>query len=263
MKRPGRLKRLFDLLFKLDYLRTLYINCKLFPFRIAIRIPVFIYRGGVDIRHNKRGSIKFSTSIRPGIIRVGAPLDYSVHGTRLWRGGRFSIQGSMTVGGTMLLATGSSFVVDSLGNADIGSDFFFNVGSIFYCFNKINIGNSCSVSWQTQIIDTNLHFIVDKDGLVNRCFGDIEIGNYCWIGNRVTVSQGTKLPNYSIVASNSLINRNYSNEQEKIIFAGIPANPIKGGYRRIYSEDYQELLFDYFSAHPDETVVSLEKVIQE
>lgn len=67
----------------------------------------------------------------------------------------------------------------------------------------------------------------------------IHLGQYCWIGNRSTLMPGTVLPDRIIVASNSLLNKNYvvRGVQPYSILGGMPAAVIKEGVERIYKNE--------------------------
>jgi acetyltransferase-like isoleucine patch superfamily enzyme len=84
--------------------------------------------------------------------------------------------------------------------------------------------------------------------IVRRCNSPIVIGDYVWIGNRVTINKGSMIPNCSIVASNSLVNKDFSQYGSGIL-AGCPAKFISSTKRRIFSYNKESLLNDYFREH--------------
>jgi acetyltransferase-like isoleucine patch superfamily enzyme len=53
----------------------------------------------------------------------------------------------------------------------------------------------------------------------------IEIGAYCFIGTAVTILGGSRLPDYSILGANSLLNQ--SLDEPYTLYAGVPAKPAK------------------------------------
>jgi acetyltransferase-like isoleucine patch superfamily enzyme len=79
----------------------------------------------------------------------------------------------------------------------------------------------------------------------------IVIGNNVWIGNRTTVTPGTIIPNYCIVSSNSLCNKDYSYIPPDSIIGGIPAKLLKTGYRRIFSYEEQGEITRKLGLEPD------------
>ena len=97
------------------------------------------------------------------------------------------------------------------------------------------------VSWESQIFDSNFHY-VSYNGVIKPKEGLVHIGKKGWIGNRVTVQKNTKLPPYSIVASNSLINKDFSMNGEGAIYGGIPAKLLQTDSRKILGVDKEAII---------------------
>ncbi len=110
------------------------------------------------------------------------------------------------------------------------------------------IGNHVIISWECQIFDTNFHYMEDKFGDIYRKDGEIFIGNNVWIANRVTIAKGAKIPNDSIIASNSLVNKDLSDTVSGL-YAGCPAKLVKENVHAVFSLEGQ--LNEYFRAHPE------------
>ena len=80
------------------------------------------------------------------------------------------------------------------------------------------------------------------------CKKPIYIGNNCWLANRVSVMKGTVLPDYSILAAGSMLNRDYSSVSEKgNFFSGTPAVLKGGGVYRVFNENLEKKIKDFFS----------------
>jgi acetyltransferase-like isoleucine patch superfamily enzyme len=80
----------------------------------------------------------------------------------------------------------------------------------------------------------------------------IYIGDYCWIGNRTTISKGAYLPDYTIIASNSLVNKNFSRLGSYNLLTGVPADVKVQNVKRIYDTKFEMLYdtkFDYDRTH--------------
>ena len=60
---------------------------------------------------------------------------------------------------------------------------------------------------------------------------------------------GSILPNNVIVGSSSLINKDFSMLPETSLIAGIPAKCISTGYIRIYNEQMELDLIEYYKNH--------------
>ena len=107
---------------------------------------------------------------------------------------------------------------------------------------RIEIGAYTRISWETQIFDTNFHYTIrEEDDYIAPRNAEVKIGDKCWVGNRCTISKGTKLPSHTIVASNSLVNKDFTqSEQQHFILAGSPAKIVKVGYRRLFESIEQD-----------------------
>ena len=91
----------------------------------------------------------------------------------------------------------------------------------------------------------NSHYIVDAcTEKVKQISNSIDIGDYCWICNRTTIMPGTKIPNRTIVVSNSLLSKDYTSmyHEDGIMLGGCPAKFIKKGVYRIYNTEIESWL---------------------
>lgn len=89
------------------------------------------------------------------------------------------------------------------------------------CTDTVKIGEfSIIAGFRSQILTHSIH--LEKS--VQDCY-PIEFGAYCFVGTGVTVLGGSKLPSYSVLGANSLLNRVY--EEKYQLYAGVPAKPLK------------------------------------
>lgn len=68
----------------------------------------------------------------------------------------------------------------------------------------------------------------------------IKIGSHCWIGNRSTFNPGAIIPEYTTVASNSLVNKNFETLNPYSIIGGMPAKFLKEGYTRVWDTNREK-----------------------
>ena len=133
------------------------------------------------------------------------------------------------------IGLGTYLYVGQKGSLTLGDKVRIGACSKLYCEKEITIGNEVGISWESQIFDTNFHFmenienkqILEKDT-------PIKIGSYNWFGNRVNIMKGTQTPDHCIIASNSLCNKDYTNCPPYSLIAGSPAKFIKQGVRRLF-----------------------------
>lgn len=246
----GNLYR-FKTICRLNLFKTIAFNLKMFDFKTAVKLPVFLY-GNVDISGCRRGSIEFTFPVtRGGVFRFGECSD-TLRGLYFYRNNRLCIKGRLILKGRVSILEGAVFNVAHGAFVTIGNGVMINSKSNLYCSKCIYIGDKTRISWECQIFDTSFHYYRDKDGNVNNCNGSIQIGDQCWIGNRTTISKGTNLPDCSIVASNSLVNKNFSNCNNGIIIGGMPAKVIKdGGCMRIFDVSLENEIDLFFKEKPN------------
>lgn len=205
--------------------KTIYFNYKYLPFNQFIKFPFFI---SLNVKFRKaKGSVKISGKIKTGMIKIGSSeigLFHKSSNNTIWEN-----NGSIVFRGQALIKYGSKIIIGTKGILDLGSKFRISSASAIICYKKITIGDNCRISWETQIIDTDFHPILNNYGKIINPNKEIIIADNCWIGNRCNINKGTKLAKNTIVASMSLTNK--ANSQENVIIAGIPAMVIKTGVR--------------------------------
>jgi len=226
--------------------KTIYVNFTFLPFNQAIHFPVFIY-GKVKI-YAHSGKIIIEDQIRPGMIHLGMNTDKisASKGSAL-----INITGKLIFKGTVLFS--SDYALHIVGECTIGKYAVVGNGVRFYCMNKIVIGKSTRIAIDSQIFDTNFHYMRNiETGKIDRRDGVVIIGNYCWIGNRTTLSKGAQLPDYSIVTSNSLVNKDFTSSDVKYpLLAGLPAKIIHSMRVRIFDPLEDDKANEFFYNHPD------------
>ena len=171
-----------------------------------------------------------------------------------------NIEGTLTFKGTkIVISSGCAISVAKGGCLTIGDRVNLSPKVRVQCRKKIVNGDQTRISWETQIFDTNFHYLVNAGSCVKPCNGEVIIGNRCWIGNRVTIQKGAHLPDYTIVASNSLVNKDFTST-EKPTIGGIPAKLLTTGQKRVFNMRLQTKLNKFFAEHPDaeETYIDAE-----
>lgn len=93
--------------------------------------------------------------------------------------------------------------------------------------NSIIIGNNCLFSYNISILTSDEHsvFDVNTKKLLNNSGGNIVVSDHCWLGNDVCLTKRAKLPQDTICATKSLINKEFL--EKNTMLAGIPAKIIK------------------------------------
>lgn len=219
---------------KVDWIDTFRVNLRL-PFTQFVKLPIWVY--GCKIDH-LNGFIRIDSSeVSCGMIRLGlrtTGLCGNFNAINLSISGGVIFKGPGYMGNNSAIEVGNSAIVEFGNNFGITSSFR------LACRKKIIIGNNFSSSWDVLIFDTDFHTMVNViTGEENVESQDIFIGNDVWLGNRVTVLKGAYIPSRSIVACNSIFNKNMSNEDENSIYAGCPAIPVKRDWTRIEFKKFE------------------------
>jgi acetyltransferase-like isoleucine patch superfamily enzyme len=142
------------------------------------------------------------------------PTPCSVH---LGKRARVSIRG------TVQIHRGTRVFVHDGGHLEIGTRSYINDCSTVTCFEHIKIGSGCSISWNTNILDTNAHEVVVQ-GAVRPRSQRVTIGDHVWIGTGATVLAGVTIGDGAVVAAGSVVT---SEVPSGSLAAGNPARVVR------------------------------------
>ncbi|MDR1758983.1 MAG: acyltransferase [Fibrobacter sp.] len=212
--------------------KTLYVNFKKLPFSQAIKLPIIIYHR-TEIA-SLQGIIKILGKVKTGMIQFNNNSENHL-GRYHWR--RIEIRGEAIFTGKVDFGVGSVLYVRECAKIILGDNVKVMGKARVLCEENIVIGNNVRLTHECQLTDSNFHYIRNiMDGSVEKCTKPIRIGNNNWIGNRTTIAKGTVTPDFTIVGSNSLLNKDYSSLGNYSLLAGIPAKKIADGFERIFDE---------------------------
>ena len=213
----------FDKLVKLlRYLlgipKSIYVNLRLLPFTQAIRLPIIVSTQTKLI--SLKGKVSLN-KVKTGIVRIGFTgtdtIDYDYNRTML------RIDGTLNIKGKTKIAKSSKLII--LGELTLGNNFITSGDTTIICAKKITIGDDTMLAWQSIVMDTDQHNILDQhQNLINEN-KEIEIGDNVWVGARCFILKGVNIPNDSIIGANTTVTKSF--DQEKTIIAGNPPKVIK------------------------------------
>ena len=226
---------------------TLYLNFRSFPIKQAIKLPIFVY--GWPRLFSLFGSMECVGMCRMGMVTLnktntGSP-QLCVSNVAINNWGRIIFHGKCEIHCSKINVYGGGILE------------FGNCCKVMHEVNitastKVSIGDYSWIVHRCQVLDTNYHYIADLNKqIVSRMARPIVIGKYCWVCNSTTISGGAIIPNKTIVASNSLVNRDMSDIPENSIIGGVPAIFIKNGYRRVDSLKLHSSVSKFFRENPD------------
>lgn len=210
---------------KINWLKTLWLNFKVLPFKSAIKCPIVV---AYNTKIKNVGKIIFTKEICPamvsfGVIRISA---FETTSNPLI----FNNRGTLEIGGRLKIQPGAVFTIVKGATIKVGNCVGFGANSKVICRKSITIGNNVRCSWDTQILDSDFHFLynIEKNKYYPRT-KEIVFGNDVFIGNGCTVGKGTVLPDGCVVSCISKVSGDFTNEGMNLLIAGNPAKVIKKG----------------------------------
>ena len=133
--------------------------------------------------------------------------------------------------GAILEIADHSFIGESCyikcfgGKVSIGQDVSINSKSFINGCGGITIGDNTRIGTQSILIASNHKFgepdLLVKDAITKQ---GVSLGKNIWLGARVTVLDGVKIPNDSVIGACSLVSKPLF---ESGVYVGIPAKKIK------------------------------------
>lgn len=254
----GRIERFFASNW-LNPLKTIWLNWRSFPIKQAWKLPVWVY--GRPRIYCLSGTMRIKGSVTSGMITLnrtidGAPNLCSVQSEII-------NHGNIIFNGKGRIGTGTRIHTYRDKTIELGSNFkiadFVNIS----CMSHISIGDQTRITHRCQIIDTNFHYVANFDkGIVPQLCKPISIGKGCWICNTTTIAGGTILPDFTIVASNSLVNKDMTAIPESSMIGGIPAKFIATGLRRVENSKIGNNI-NYFYKNNRNSVYQIDFSIEE
>ena len=221
----------------INWIKTLYFNFAKFPFDVACKLPVLFY-GSVRFR-DISADIKIDAPIKRGMIGFGQRYEIITRSKRI---AELNLQGNLIFKGHVqfgidyfvYIANGATLTMGHM--ASLG-----NNGKII-CYQNIAFGNFARIGFESQIMDSTFHQMIDtKSGQKLPMMAPIEIGNYNYLGHRISVMPNTKTPDYCTVASNSVCNKDYTPHGQNIMIGGIPAKLLKTEISRDWAGEQADL----------------------
>lgn len=189
-----------QILLKTSILKTIRFNLKYFSFRSIFKPKVLIARnvklsrlkGKVIIPKKSFGHIGFSTN----------PLYKGKKSKTL-----FFNDGIIEIRGHFCISEGTSISILKDARLTIGDNVHISQMVQIECHKEIFIGNETIIGWDTLIMDSDSHSIIENGVVINQnC--KIVIEDNCWICCRCMLLKGAVLPFGSVLAAGSIYTKN-------------------------------------------------------
>ena len=236
---------------RIRWIRTLYFNFRMFEFQTAVKLPVLFY-GKVKF-NSLKGKIIFNAPITRGMVKFGYNLEIIKKAIGV---SELKIDGTLLVNGSFVIGIDAIVIIEKRGILEIGEHSHLGSRTRTVVTKKVSLGRYFRLSQESQILDSSFHFMIDSEtNEVKRFNGEIIMNDYCWVGNRTTIMKNTITPRYTTIASNSLLNKDYTKEiPEKSIIGGIPAKLIRKNISRVYDAEKEAIINSFFNANPEEHI---------
>lgn len=91
------------------------------------------------------------------------------------------------------------------------------------CAYSVHIGDRCAISWDCEILDTDIHGVI-VDGQDQPRTARVHIGDRVWIGTRSIILKGVAIGDGAVVAAGSVVT---ADVPAYTLVAGNPARAIK------------------------------------
>ncbi|MFT7051896.1 MAG: acetyltransferase-like isoleucine patch superfamily enzyme [Psychroserpens sp.] len=214
--------------FSINWCKTLYFNFKMLPLAQAKKLPFYFY-GKVKFASLK-GSVTIDATLKRGMIGFGQQYEMNTRSKGI---AELYIRGFLKFNGFAQFGKDNFVYIKENAKCTIGNMASIATSGKLICTNNIVLGNYARLGSECQIIDTNFHKLIDIETKeVLKMSSPIQIGNYNFISNRVTILSKTVTPDYCIIASNSLCNKEYLSLGNHILIGGVPAKLLRSNISR-------------------------------
>lgn len=245
----GKAYRFIREIYRVNYFATIFVNFAFLPFFKAIHFPIFCY--GKMRFHYTRGKIIIDGRVTPGMIKIGYrwhdlwPISYLPT--------QINILGTLKFTGSSIISGGVSLNIQrEKAYLELGNNVLVGGGSVLKSMDCICIGNCTRITGGCIIMDSNMHYVKNIDtGVILPYNGTISIGNNCWINYGCVVAKGAIIPDYTIMARNCFVGKDYSEFGSNLFLAGSPAKVKGNNVQRILDSARQSEITRFFNMHPD------------
>lgn len=242
------------LVFRLNIFKTIYLNFKTQTFSVALKFPIYVY--GKLYIHSLNGNIIIDAPINSGMIKIG--YRYIDSTPNAFLPNQLLVNSNLIFNGYVVISGGVSLSAIK-GNLTIGNRCSIGGGSFIKCLSGITIGDNTRITYGCTVFDSNIHFVKEiESGIIKNNESPIVIGKNCWINAETIVTKGSVIPDYSITARCSFINKDFNSFGTNLFIAGSPAKPLNLKVQRIFNTTEEQRLRTYFNQNPREEAIKCE-----
>lgn len=223
---------------------SIYICIRSLPFLQAIKLPIAIY--GWPRFFKLSGNIKIEGKISFKMIKINSSLagvpGNGSKSTEILNIGTIIFYGPTTIG------SGCKINVYRNASLSFGSKVYISHDCLLSSFNHVFIGTGTRFAHRCQVMDSDFHYSANMaTRTVKNATLAVHIGKRCWLANSTSVMKGSYLPDYTIIGSNSLVNKDFSKLEPGSFIGGQPAKLIAQNIWRVRNNNINSQLNEYFS----------------
>lgn len=217
-----------------NLLKTLYFNFKVFDFKTAVKLPVLLF-GNIQFEGLHAGCVELR-KVKRGVVKIGGGWHTETFGYSNRYKSFLRIKGKLVLGAKVLIQQGVVLSINSKATVTIGDNVIINERVTIHSKQSITINNNCWISWNTQIFDSSFHYMLKQGKLACRN-APVFLGRDVWVANNVSIMKGAYLPDYTVVAANSLVNKDFRTLGEHCLIGGVPAKFITNRVELLHLQD--------------------------
>ena len=193
-----------------------------FPFKQAIRLPIFIKRGSA-VHIERRGKIVIEGNVKTAMIRFGF---HRVPVCNYNDRAQLHIEsGTLVFKGTAHLGNGTKIYIRNNGKLVLDDNFEVSASSQFVCYHRIETGRDVQFAWDCLVMDTDTHAVYDTDRRLANPNKPVYIGDKVWVECRTLIMKGAAIPSNCVVGADCLLRG--KDFQPNSVIAGRPAKSVK------------------------------------
>ena len=206
--------------FLISFPKTILFNFRVFPLKIAYKLPVAIAYN-VKIKQIYRNCVIIKdTNISLFMIKIGFFGSEAICEQKSIFFMNKKGNGKVIFKGKAKFSSGVT-LFNNTGTIIFGENFSANKNCFISCDNKIVFGNDCLLGWNINIRDSDGHKIYP----IKNEEKNIRIGNHVWICSNVDILKNNIIGDNCIIGYNSCLT-GISSGDNKLI-CGYPAKVIK------------------------------------
>ena len=109
-------------------------------------------------------------------------------------------------------------------NVSLGPGCSINAECWFEGHGRIVIGHNCMFGSQVMILTSNHEIAPDGEVTREATYGDVHIGDRCWLGTRVTVMPGVTIGEGTVIGAGALVTKDCD---PGAVYVGVPAKRVR------------------------------------